>query len=337
MKIKTRRETRKELIAVLLLIALLFGFSVAASTLLIPKRQNYGSTWGRYLEEDKNSINVLFFGSSITYCDTAPPVIWEEAGISSYVMAGPEQTIPITYYYVEEALKTQSPKAIFVEVTGVFFRQYQDFTKVNIGYMPWGLNRLRATFNAAEMQERRGLVFPLYNYHSRWDSLTREDFEIALKGYSPDDLAGYTFLNTAAEMSGIQPRSEVFDAENYERNLGYLGKIAARCEEAGIDPVFYIAPTYWQLNDKNLARLKDDIDSMVNVRFIDFNADDGLSLYDPERDFYDLLHFNCYGAEKFSANLAQLLTEDMGYSQTEGPDAVLWDSRAEYFRALSDR
>jgi len=303
-----KREARKELCAIVLLAALLLGFAAFGSALLIPKRQNYGSTWGRYLKEPENSVDVLFFGSSISYCDVVPPVIWEEAGITSYVMAGPEQTLPITYYYLRETLKTQSPKVIFVEVTGAFFKQYQDFTKVNIGYMPWGRNRLEATFTAAEKQERTGLLFPLYNYHSRWDALTREDFSVTLKGYTADPLAGYTFLNTATEMTGLSPRNEVFDAENYEKNIANLGKIAALCQEEGIQPVFYIAPTYWRLSDEHLAMLESDIKGMTNVRFIDFNADDGLSDYDPAQDFFDLLHFNCYGAEKFSSRLAQLLT-----------------------------
>ena len=329
-----KKETRKELCAIILLAALLISFAALGSALLIPKRQNYGSTWGRYLKEEENSIDVLFFGSSISYCDVVPSVIWEEAGVTSYVMAGPEQTLPITYYYVRETLKTQSPKAIFIEVTGAFFKQYQDFTKVNIGYMPWGMNRLAASFTAAEKQERAGLLFPLYNYHSRWDTLTREDFAVALKGYSADALAGYTFLNTATEMTGLKPRDEDFDAENYEKNIVYLEKIAALCEEKGIQPVFYIAPTYWRLTDEHLAMLTADIESMANVRFIDFNAGDGLSDYDPKQDFFDLLHFNCYGAEKFSVRLAQLLTTELGLSPTENADAALWDARSESFRAL---
>lgn len=329
-----KKETGKELCAIVLLVALLLGFAAFGSALLIPKRQNYGSTWGRYLKEQENSVDVLFFGSSISYCDVVPPVIWEQAGIASYVMAGPEQTLPITYYYVRETLKTQSPKAIFVEVTGTFFKQYQDFTKVNIGYMPWGINRLEASFIAAEKQERTGLLFPLYNYHSRWDALTREDFAVAFKGYSEDALAGYTFLNTATEMTTLQPRNEVSDAENYEKNIAYLGKIAALCEQEGIQTVFYIAPTYWRLTDEHLARLKADVESMANVRFIDFNMGDGLSDYDPKQDFFDLLHFNCYGAEKFSVRLAQLLTMELGLPPTEGADGTRWDARAESFRAL---
>lgn len=329
-----KKETKKELSAIVLLLALLLVFIAVSSAVLIPKRMNFGSTWEQYLKEEKNSADVLFFGSSICYCDVVPPVIWEDSGITSYVMAGPEQTVPITYFYLKEALKTQTPKVVFVEVTGVFFEKYQNFTKVNIGYMPWGTNRISATFNAAERTEWTGLFFPLFNYHSRWDALEGADIEVSLHGYSADDLAGYTFLDTAAEMTAIQPRNEVLDEENYSINIDYLNKIADLCEQKGITTVFYIAPTYWSLSDEHLAMLRTDIEEMKNVRYINFNESEDLSVFDPALDYYDNLHFNYRGAAKFSSQLAEVLKDELGLSPTENADKELWDTRVQKFNEL---
>ena len=331
-----KKETKKELCALVLLLALLLGFVAVSSAVLIPKRTNFGSTWDQYLKEEKNSADVLFFGSSICYCDVVPAVIWEDSGITSYVMAGPEQTLPITYYYVKEALKTQSPKVIFVEVTGAFFEKYQNFTKVNIGYMPWGTNRLNATLNAAEKAEWTGLFFPLFNYHSRWDALEGTDIELALNGYTADDLAGYTFLNTAEVMSEVQPRNEVFDEDNYKSNIDYLNKIADLCKQKGITPVFYVAPTYWSLSEDHLSMLKTDIEGMENVRYINFNESGDLSIFDSALDYYDNLHFNYRGAEKFSSQLADILTSELALSPTENSDKELWAARVQKFNDLCE-
>lgn len=65
------------------------------------------------------------------------------------------------------------------------------FTKTNIGQMPWGINRLHATFFNAEPEVRKGLLFPLYFYHDRWTTLKSED----VQPYTEDMLAGYTFLS----------------------------------------------------------------------------------------------------------------------------------------------
>ena len=81
---------------------------------------------------------MLFFGSSMVYCDVVPAIIWEETGLRSYVMAGPEQTIPITYYYLREACKTQSPQAVVIELTGDQPEYWHDDLHYNIyGAVPF--------------------------------------------------------------------------------------------------------------------------------------------------------------------------------------------------------
>ena len=331
-----KTDVKKEIIMIVVLALLLSFFSYGATALTTPKRLDYGSTWGRFLQEEENSIDALFFGSSIVYCDVIPPEIWNESGLSSYVLAGPEQTIPISYYYLRQAVETQSPKVIFLEVTGVFFERYQDYTKVNIGYMPRGINRFSASLFAAEPEERAGLFFPLYNYHSRWDSLEENDIEIALSGYPADDLAGYTFLDAYSPVESGSLRGEVLDRENYDRNLEYLGKIAEFCDKRGILPVFYVAPTYWRLSDEHARMLGKDIEKLGNVRFFDFNMSEDLPAFDAERDWFDLLHFNYRGAEKFSKHLAGLMANELGLSPSERADGVLWNLRYEKYRQLKN-
>ncbi|NLV86366.1 MAG: hypothetical protein GX025_04015 [Clostridiales bacterium] len=300
----------------------------------MPKRLEYGSTWGRFAKEEENSIDALFLGSSIAYCNVIPSEIWNEAGVSSYVLAGSEQTIPISYYYLRQASKTQSPRLVFLEVTGVFFQQYQDYTKVNIGYMPRGIDRLSATLFAAEPAERMGLFFPLYNYHSRILSLEESDIEIAFYGYPADDLAGYTFLEQAANMDSPCLRGEVLDRENYDKNLKFLGKIAEFCDEQGILPVFYIAPTYWRLSDEHAQMLEEDVEKLPNVQFFDFNKAKDLPYLDPEKDWFDLLHFNYRGAEKFSAYLGKLMINELQVSPSREADSGLWNLRYEKYQEL---
>ena len=41
-----------------------------------------------FYEQEPGSIDVMFYGSSHTYSDINPAVLWEEEGISSYDLAG---------------------------------------------------------------------------------------------------------------------------------------------------------------------------------------------------------------------------------------------------------
>ncbi len=67
----------------------------------------------RNLEED--SLDILVLGSSHAYVDINPAVLWSEYGIAAYDLCGSNQPMWNTYYYLKEALKTQTPKVVVLE------------------------------------------------------------------------------------------------------------------------------------------------------------------------------------------------------------------------------
>ena len=56
---------KKELLALLASLLVIAIVVSAASALCSPKRHNYGSDWGEFLQEEENTIDVLFIGSSL--------------------------------------------------------------------------------------------------------------------------------------------------------------------------------------------------------------------------------------------------------------------------------
>lgn len=295
--------------------------------LLMPVRTDYGSTWESYLQEEKNTIDVMVFGSSIAYCDVIPASIYEKTGATCYIMAGAEQTIPISYYYLKQALKTHSPKVVLLEATGMFYKQYQSYTKVNIGYMPWSWNRLAATVNAAEPSEQFGLFFPLYNYHSRWREVRLGEIASHLQP-ELDLLAGYTFLTQAMPNPPEKERSFSCDTPSYRENLQYLQKIGALCREQGRQLVIYIAPTKSTIPAPALGQLKKDTEAIDGAVFLDCNPDLSSMGINDETDWFDTLHFNVLGAVKFSEYLGGYLQKQDFLPIREQAAAELWDIRA---------
>lgn len=315
----------RELLAVLLAAAVFVGVTYAAAWLLIPVRTNYGAVWESYLQEERDSIDVLFFGSSMVYCDVVPAIVWEETGLRSYVMAGPEQTIPITYYYLREACKTQSPQAVVVELTGMFFERFQNYTKANISYMPWSENRLLAALYAAEPEQQLGLLFPLYHYHDRVYSVSPAE---SLRHLSPqaDSMAGYTVLDTRAEQLSHAKRDFSADTDAYRNNLRYLEKISDFCAQRSIRLILYIAPAYHQIPDDALAVLERDIGPIPHAGFFDCN-DEAWQAGDQPDYWYDVLHYNMYGAVPFSRRMGLRLAElDL---EITGRNETLWQERLE--------
>ena len=323
-------KKRRELLAILLAAAVFVGVTYFAAWLLIPVRTNYGSTWESYLQEERDSIDVLFFGSSMVYCDVVPAILWEETGLRSYVMAGPEQTIPITCYYLREACKTQSPQAVAVELTGMFFEEFQNYTKANISYMPWSENRLLATLYAAEHEEQLGLLFPLYHYHDRIYSIS---FAEIRQHFSPqaDPMAGYTVLKTRTERLDSAKRDLSADTDTYRNNLRYLEKISDFCMERSIQLILYIAPAYHQIPDDALAILEQDLKSIPHAAFFDCNDGSWLKEDSPEY-WHDALHYNIYGAVPFSRRFgARIMELDL---KITGRNEALWQKRLEDISGL---
>lgn len=328
------RSWKKELLGFLCCLLALVVFCAGASAVVLPKRYDYGATWDMYLKEEKNTVDVMFFGSSLAYCDVVPSVIYEETGVTAYVMAGPEQTMPITYRYLRQAAKTQHPKVVFLEATGMFYPAHSRSTHINICYMPWGVDRLALTFQVAEPEERPGLLFPLYSYHSRWTELSWEEVGEGLFGYGPDDLAGYTFLEQVYPVEAVTQREMGHYPEAYAESLEAVEDILAFCQEEGIRPIFYLAPSAEPLTEGELARLTEDITGLGGELW-DCGQDlDSLGL-DLDVDFFDADHFNYRGAEKFSRYLGGRL-EELGLAPTQGEDEALWQQRVEHFHALRD-
>ena len=310
-------------------------FCVAASAVLLPKRVDNGATWEMYLQEEENTVDLMFFGSSLAYCDINPAVIYQETGIASYVMAGPEQTMPVTYGYIAEALKTQQPKTILIEASSMLYDSHSERTRINICFMPWGENRLRLTFQECNPDEWLGLLFPLYAYHSRWPELTLEEVGQGLLGYGPDELAGYTFLQEVYPVTELKQREMGDYPEAYEKNLQAVEDILALCEEQGIRPVFFVVPSANRPTDEDAARIQEDL-TALGAEVVNFNQVIGELGLDYDVDFFDSLHFNYRGAEKFSRYLGQWLAEQ-GLSPSQGEDEALWLQRVEHYGALRDK
>ena len=321
---------RAELIGLLCLLLALGAFCVGAARVLTPKRQNFGATWEMFLNEPENSVDALFLGSSLAYCDIVPAVLYEESGIPTYVMAGPEQPMPATYYYLRESLRTQSPGTVFIECTGLAFNWKSDpahFYNPNLTFMPWTENRMIPALSYTEGDTLAGLLFPLYAYHGRWADLSLDD----LKPLSSDPLAGYTYLEEICPLDDFTQRgiSETLEESGaYAENLECARKIIDLCGQRGIRTVFYITPSVGRLAPHWKERIAGDLAEM-GVELIDFNDRfDELDL-DMQTDFFDSFHLNCRGAEKFSRWLAPPLTQWV--TPTVSADDELWRERAAHF------
>lgn len=332
---KTAKVSRFEWVWCVAFVALAAVALNLLGAVLRPSHNDYGSTWSAYLAEPENSIDVLFMGSSYAYCDWNPGVVYDESGLTGYVMGGSEQTLGLTYYYLKEALKTQKPAVVVLEGTALHFAPYKSYTQINVGYMPAGLNKLGAILEYAEPEKRTELLFDLYVYHDRWKEVTREDWERAVTEGQRDHLKGYTAVDGIfVSETGKPAVTEVIpDEEQYRRNLGVFQRIAALCEENEIDLIVAMNPTYGQFSEEIYGKMRDDVLAAGAAGFVNWaNAFDETGL-DPTKHLFDGGHLNREGAAVFSRFTGRYL-RGKGYEprKQRGENEDAWRETAAYWR-----
>lgn len=321
-----KKRILKEAAFALAFIAAALALMSGASRLLKPERHDYGAVWADYLAQPRDSMDYLYLGSSYVYCDVDPAAVEDASGLRGFAMAGPEQTMGISYWYLRECLRTQSPRAVIIEGTALHFEEFQDYTQVNLAYMPYGLNRIAAAFTVAEPELRTGILFDLYFYHDRWKELygdlipggavlRQPRLRMAAQpaaGEEQDSLLGFTPVEgVAANMDKApftrQPKSE----QVYEKNLSWLQKTVELCKAEGITPVVVFHPTYSRLPQKWYERIAADVAAMGGALYFDWNADGESMGLDPMSDYFDAGHLNAGGADTFSRWLGAFLRENV--------------------------
>ena len=179
----TRKNVIK-LISASLIFIIIFGILTAV---LEPKWNYYGNqTQTRvqaFYRQEKDSHDVIYLGSSFSYCGISPLKIWEEQGISGYVFSNPAQKAWISAYYLEEALKYQTPEVVIYEAGAILDEEETDegHNRKNIDYLRWSPTKLKAIMTVCKNtgESKKEYLFPLLRFHSRWSDLDQSDFHLA--------------------------------------------------------------------------------------------------------------------------------------------------------------
>lgn len=273
-----------------------------------------------FYNEPQDSYDVMCFGSSHMYASFNPVVAWQEEGITSYVFATREQPLWLTYYYIKEALRTQSPKVIVLDVRMVIQTDEYAAEAVNHAALDdfrFSLDRLRAIWASAAPGDRLPLVLPFVKYHSRWTELEPHDFQWDYLN-NRDPYKGYVMLE------GVNPFTWNDTQGSCEKNWEYLDKIIQLVQESGAQLVLYKSPCHAMEQE---SRYFAQVQQLAQERGLVFWNDNGregeLGLVD-EQHFYDRGHVNWQGAEILTKDLSRRLAQTFQLEDHRG-DAQLED------------
>lgn len=295
-----------------------------------------GGGFQRFYQADKNSIDVLFFGSSHAHCTIDHGLLWDQYGMAGYTLSAGSQEIDSTYYFVKEALEKQTPKVIVVEVLGATGGEiYNDETVVyrNTLGMEWSGNFTEyMTYLKENMKMEdtwaKEVFAKIPIIHSRYTELTQADFydNISfMRGYRG------SFDVVRFERPTAADNTEFMELNSERQQM--LQNIIDTAKEHNVSIVLIASPFILEDSHQMYFNAVEELAKENQIPFINYNK-----LYDEinidfQRDFRDVSHVNNYGAKKVTTHLAEFLKQNYDIPDRRGQKGYeLWDENALYLR-----
>ena len=304
-----------------------------------------GGGFQNFYATPRNSIDVMVYGSSHASCTVNNGLLWDDAGISSFILSSGSQSIDSTYYFIKESLKTQHPKVILVETLEAKGQQQSDDGKtyeVGLGNiyrsdlsMKWSPLYVNMVLNQTRLYGfdhtfRNELLLKMPIIHARYAELERNDF-----------VNEYYFKRGYGGSYDVQPSDppQLTDERKDLSLMGaeYIQKIIDLCKKEKINLIFFCA-AYPQTEEESAQQNAiADISKANNVTFFDFNTfyqDIGINF---ATDVRDGNHLNNSGADKVTKYLEEYMLKNYKLTDHRGDVRyAVWDDNSRYLQDKDD-
>lgn len=299
------------------------------------RRYSPYSQYEKFYEMETDSIDVLFAGSSHSYCSFSPQDFYDQFKIRSYNLGSSRQDVWISYYWIREALRFQKPKAVILETFYIFGKGGEPFVRRSLDYMKWSSVKKEAVSAARqEYPEITAASFYLPNirFHERWKEVGEDDFlhrELA-ENY---ELKGYSAIGKKCGEETYQPfSSDTEEKEEISEDVSkYLDKIVGLCKENNVELLFVSNPAKdWSVQQHNAVA---EYARQQGIEYYDFNTQELYikSGYNFSEDNGDAGHSNIWGAEKITRAMGEILQQSY---QIEGTEDKQWEETKEYYENI---
>lgn len=291
---------------------------------------------------ENNTVDVLILGSSHAFENINTGTLWSEYGIASYILGSSTQPMWNSYYYLKEALKTQTPELIVLEGYGtlqtVEFMNDSRIMKGTYG-LKWSLDKLAAITTSSPKERWREFIPEYVQYHSRYAELSRLDFlpedvnyideagAFAYPDWKGFVCATYTNVVESQNVSGITERWPLF-----EKTELYYRKTIELAKEHNI-PVIVLVTPYASFSEGHAYMYNTAADIAAEYQVTFLNGNDLLSEIgiDYACDAADRSHLNYKGSQKMASFLGEYLKEHYTISdRRDNPRYSSWQRDSDF-------
>lgn len=288
-----------------------------------------------FYDEEEDSLDAVYIGSSATYAFWNSLYGWKNYGITVYPYTSPAMPILDLVDMVKDIRKTQ-PNALIIVGYSTVDKDETTLEQLHylVDYMPLSGNKMALiSFYAKTMglsfMDTLEFYFPIIRYHDRWpwSSLDYSDFTYANNG-----LKGASCYSVY--LDGVKDASEGGVSTD---EIGVLpdemkksfDDLCAYCNEEGVRLLFVTPPQ---------SRSESNIDVIERFNaadaYLEAKGEDVLDLKDAaeevgldlSNDYYNKLHTNIHGSAKYTSYLSKYLIEKYGFTDKRGdPAYASWD------------
>ncbi len=320
----------KAFIFSLLLVCLLVHYSYAVRPELSHTRRNING----YYAEPRNSLDVVFVGSSGTMSAFLPVIAYRDFGFASYNFCTNETAYEAFPYCVKEALKTQKPDVLMIDIktlvrpcsiNGMLANNEEGNIRFNTDAFKWSPDRLEFMWRfLPHTSDYLPYFFDILKYHDQpFDPANWDCADHFIN-------RGFNFLGWGHDISYLDMTDEVLPVSEGVENA--FNEIVEICRNADPDVqvVFFYYPyagpvayTDTPLEFVNYLGQRTEEEGFTFLNCLDYFDEFD---FDVERDYWNNGHWSINGAEKITAWMGAYLTEhydlpdhrgDAAYSQWE--------------------
>lgn len=292
----------------------------------------------------ENSVDVLVLGSSHAYQGINTAVMWNEYGYAAFDLCGAAQPIWNTYYYLEEALKTQTPKVIILDVYTLHYSgEYGEtsFAIKNTYGLKWSDTKKEAIEVSFDHTDT-GIQYYLdvLQYHSRYSDLNKTDFYPyqANRAMYENHKGFYCYFRSEAvnepDLTGVNYINEMSD-----KSMFYYKMILELAQSKNIPVIVTAIPFAAEPFHQGFFNQAEAVANDYGVPFYNFLTEYKEAVgIDYKTDFADNQHLNYLGNTKLTRFIANRLKENYNIPDNRGNEKyVSWDKDAEvYYNQLEN-
>ncbi len=328
-----------QIVAFFLIFAVLF-FTVSDLIIVSSSDLEYQMMAGIY-EEEPDSLDAVYLGSSAGYAFWNANIAWEKYGIAVYPYTSSSQPMVAAEYLIREARKTQ-PNALYIITTNTLG---EDFGAAAIhrmlNFMPLSENKLAFTdylcdYKQYPLLERLEYYFPIIRLHDKWKELNTDNFYPTING----NKGGRSYRHYLEAYRDISQNYKVAEGEvpleaKVEESLRQL---LDYCDAEQVNALFVTVPRA-EGSHKYLQKLNtaNRIISERGYPTLDLRQAVETLGMDFTYDYYDAPHTNLHGGIKITHYISNYLIEQYGFTDKRGQAGYeSWDRSAKtYFETVS--